>query len=143
MQGDNITSEIVSSRVNIFLQVNYKKSYKKFNKTLIFKRKQRNPHPKKDILLNISPPPFMSNGLFENIIRAMFDQSDQIFEAMYTWSDQIPEKIYEELKKLRETQLIEHVRNLVTNLQAIFAQSDRIFEAMYDRYDKIFGKKHK
>ena len=85
----------------------------------------------------------MSNGLFENIIRAMFDQSDQIFEAMYTWSDQITEKIYEELKKLRETQLIEHVKNLVTNLQAMFAQSDRIFEAMYDRYDKIFGKKNK
>ena len=46
------------------------------------------------------------------------------------------------LKQLRETQGIEHYKNIGTNFQDMFPLPDQIFEAIYAQCDQIFEKQH-
>ena len=73
------------------------------------------------------PPPFMSNGYFDNTIQDMFDLSNKTFVAMYNKFDQRHGKQYEIFNQLRETKFIENYKHLDTNLQAMFAQSSEKF----------------
>ena len=122
--------------MKFFLQVNDLQMKKTFNKTPIFKKKQRNLKSQQTYITQYVSTTISINSYFEDTIQAMFYLSDQIFKDVCTPTDKICEKQHTILNQVREIKLSDYYKHLDTKLQEMFAR----YDDGSNKFDQMFGR---